>query len=127
MTRRRSRIVVFAGSFVLGLILGASPALAVLDGNQWRALPDLAREGYVTGVVDTWGEVSGGIKIKRDADPSYAPGAVENLITSVSECARPMTYGRLIAIVEKYMKDHPETWHYRMASNIFAAVQTICQ
>jgi hypothetical protein len=109
------------------LALGATPALAVLDGNQWLTLPDPAREGYVTGVVDGWGEVSSGIKIKRDADPSYAPGAVENILHSVSACARPMTYGRLMTIVEKYMKDHPEAWHYRMASNVFAAIRATCQ
>ena len=125
MTRRWPCIVV--ATLWFGLALGAAPALAVLDGNQWLTLPDPAREGYVTGVVDSWGEVSSGIKIKRDADPSYAPGAIENILHSVSECARPMTYGRLITIVEKYMKDHPETWHYRMASNVFAAIRATCQ
>jgi hypothetical protein len=122
MTRRWPRIMIAAVWFVLA----PTPALAVLDGNQWRGLPDSGREAYVTGVVDTWSEVWGGIKMKTVANPAYAPGAVEHVLRSVSECAQPMTYGRIIAIVEKYMKDHPEIWHYRMASNVFAAIQGSC-
>lgn len=122
MTRRWPRIMIA----MLWLVLAPTPALAGLDGNQWRGLPDSAREAYVTGVVDTWSEVWSGIKTKTVANPAYAPGAIEDLIRSVSECAQPMTYGRIIAIVEKYMKDHPEIWHYRMASNVFAAIQASC-
>ncbi len=122
MTSRRPCIMIAT----LWLVLTATPALAVLDGNQWRGLPDSGREAYVTGVVDTWSEVWSGIKTKTAANPAYAPGAVENSIRSVSECAQPMTYGRIIAIVEKYMKDHPEVWHYRMASNVSAAIQATC-
>ena len=122
MTRRWPCIVIAALSFVLA----ATPALAVLDGNQWRGLPDSGREAYVKGVVDTWSEVSGGIKMKTTANPDYTPGAVENTLRSVAECAQPMTYGRIIATVEKYMNDHPEVWHFRMASNVLAAIQASC-
>lgn len=122
MTRRWPCIMIA----VLWFVLAPTPALAVLDGNQWRGLPDSGREGYVTGVVDTWSEVWSGIKIKTGANPAYAPGAVENTLRSVSECAQPMTYGRIIAIVDKYMEDHPEAWHHRMASNVLAAIQTSC-
>ena len=122
MTRRWPCIMIVTLWFALTPI----PALAVLDGNQWRALPESGREAYVTGVVDTWSEVGSGVKTKTVANPAYAPGAIENLLRSVSECAQPMTYGRIIAIVEKYMNDHPEIWQYRMASNVFAAVQASC-
>ncbi len=122
MTSRRPCIMIAT----LWFVLTTTPALAVLDGNQWRGLADSGREAYVTGVVDTWSEVRSGIKTKTVANPAYAPGAVENNIRSVSECTQPMTYGRINAIVEKYMKDHPEVWHYRMASNVFAAIQATC-
>jgi hypothetical protein len=122
MTRRSACIMIAA----LWFVLAPTPAVAVLDGNQWRGLPASGREAYVTGVVDTWSEVWSGIKMKTVANPAYAPGAVEQVLRSVSECAQPMTYGRIIAIVEKYMKDHPEIWHYRMASNVFASIQASC-
>jgi len=122
MTRRWPCIILAT----LWFALAPTPVLAVLDGTQWRALPESGREAYVTGVVDTWSEISSGIKTKTVANPAYAQGAVETLVHSVSECAQPMTYGRIIAIVEKYMNDHPEAWQHRMASNVFAAIQASC-
>ena len=80
----------------------------------------MGRSGYL-------GEVVSGLKLVTDTNPSYAQGVVERTFRLTSDCAQPMTYGQIIAIVEKYMKDHPEAWHYRMASIVFSAVQATCK
>lgn len=123
MPKRWPCIVLAALWFV---VLGAIPAPAVV-GNEWRTLDDAARWLYVAGVVDTWSMVKDGIQIAKEGNPAYTPGASEEAFSTAFDCVAGRPYAQTIAIVDKYMKDHPEKWHYTMAANIFIAIRSTCQ
>jgi len=111
---------------LLAVALYGTPALA-LDGNAWLRLSETARAHYVAGVVDTWFGAKDLSKGLEDGIPIYVPGGVELAFTRASDCIRGKPYSQVVAIVEKYMKDHPEKWHYDMTSSIFVAVYKTCQ
>jgi hypothetical protein len=77
-------------------ILVSTPAFAK-TGNEWRAMHEYARLGYVWGVVDMWSNLD---QIK---DETQEISVAVLLHTNLMPCLRKMTYGQANAIVEKYM------------------------
>jgi len=121
----RQCILVVGLAFAVGIGVNTTPALA-LDGNKWRELSEGARFGYVAGVVDTWISVRVYSETDGKPEPGYTPGFVESTLQLASNCVQSMTYEKIFAIVEKYVKEHPEHRHYAMASLVLIAVTAAC-
>jgi hypothetical protein len=107
-------------SVVVGCALLASTPAFALTGNDWRARSDLARLGYVAGVVDTWNTLD------RAQYFSEVSSGVVLVHTELMPCVREMTYGQISAIVENYMSRHPAKWHYLMPSLVWGAMDEVC-
>ena len=108
---------------VCGLLASLLPSSAsALTGNEWRALPAQARTTYVTGVVDNLMDFGAAI---RSLVPAEKRTASEKMLISFDDCmaktARPPS--QLVAIVDKYVKEHPTQWHSRMSGLVFEALR----
>lgn len=99
----------------------AQSALAI-DGNHWNQLPNDRQNAYVMGVVDAWQNIIG-----YCGAPQGACFPVKGMFEPIVSCTSNRPYGQITAMVEKYMKDHPEGWHYDMASIIWTALSQACK
>ena len=86
-------------------------------GNSWRNLPKDLRAFYVLGIYE-------GMKA---ASPSQN-GVVDTLLVRAYTCVGGgrMTNGQVAAIVEKYVNDHPEQWHFAMTTLTLGALAESC-
>lgn len=103
------------------------PSALGWDGNEYLKVPPVARVAYVAGVVDAYINLKATVEAKRSSTPSYVPGSFEGIIGEASSCLTGMPYSQIVAIVDKYVKDHPEKWHHPMADTIFGALWTTCK
>jgi hypothetical protein len=128
MTTRWPLIVIAMLCCLLASLLGIAPALAI-SGNQWLQLTQATRGFYVSGVLDGWSLVRQGVGTLKKADPNYVTGTVEDNLIRLTKCfdQSPYTIAQILAIVEKYMKDHPEEWHFSMEGNVLAALGGVCR
>jgi hypothetical protein len=81
------------------------------DYENWNAY---SRMGYVEGAVD--GLING-----ADASGDY-PRA-----SQLGRCIKGMSMQQLVAIVDKYMSDHPTQWdNHGMGALIYVALERAC-
>jgi len=106
---------------VLFSLYYAQSALAI-DGNDWNKLPNDNQHAYTVGVIDAWQNIIG-----YCGAPQTACFPIKGMFESIVSCTSNRPYGQIAAIVAKYMKDHPEGWHYDMASIIFTALSQACK
>jgi len=111
--------------FVVVCILSPSVAHGI-DGNTWLKLPEDVRAVYLRGLWDGWIHLQSEGEGYRKGHPGATPGILENTLDELRHCLRGKPFTQLDAIVEKYMKDHPEAWHYQMASTVFVALGESC-
>ena len=97
-------------------------AAGAVTGNDWRALPAAAKTAYVTGVVDNLVDFGAAV---RAIVPAEKRTASEKMLVSFEDCVvrtlRPPS--QLVAIVDKYVKEHPTQWHVRMSGLVFEALR----
>jgi len=84
-----------------------------LKGNDFRTLSREERIAYVTGIWDGY---------------MFAPalGGKAASDQALFNCVPGLTQGQLLAIVEKYMNDHPSDWGMSMNYIVFAALPKSC-
>src|SRR5262245_57363365 len=112
-----------ATAFLMTVCLLCAAEARAISGNEWKQLPDTTREGYVYGVIDTWGNLTQ--MIEPTGKPSTS-GAVR-LFTDLSRCVRKeMTYGQVAAIVQKYIEKNPSQWDSEMSSLVWTALNEAC-
>ena len=102
-------------------LLFASDAKAI-SGNEWKQLDPGEQRFYVVGVVDAWQH------LEQVASLSVIPpsGAI-TIFTKLVKCvSEGMTYGQMVAIVQKYMENNPAGWHYGMVSLVWSALNQVC-
>lgn len=109
---------IFAFS-VCGHATGKAPGKGIwishgfVTGNDYLALPALTQNGYLYGFVD-------GVMI------SPLLGAPER--PWMDRCIHSgFNFPQLKAIVDKFMRDHPERWDEDMSSLTFSAVAEACK
>jgi hypothetical protein len=74
---------------------------------------EVSRETYTTGLMDGF----------------YASGmfgASDETVDSLDSCTKGMDSKQLAAIIEKYVKDHPEGWHHPLSVQAFNALNGAC-
>ena len=77
-------------------------------GNQYKQVEESGRTNYVTGLLD-------GIELGSILDKEE--------ISQLKDYVSQMSINQIKAIVEKYMNEHPEKWHYPVAPLIFQALR----
>jgi hypothetical protein len=53
-------------------------------------------------------------------------GATDKTIASLTSCAGEMDSKQVSAIITKYVKDHPETWHHPLSIEAWNALNEAC-
>lgn len=108
----------FSAIAVLGLIgfapqcfAGSPPALT---GQTWIDFPEVVRVAYIAGFAD--GLTSSGavaeVALRQASLPATRAKELTTRIGSVFGCLREMTNGQKMAVVDKAIRDHPETWDH---------------
>jgi hypothetical protein len=76
-------------------------------------LSEFNRELYTTGLMDGF----------------YASaffGASDATVANLSSCTKDMDSKQISAIITKYVKDHPESWHLPLSVEAYNALNTAC-
>lgn len=117
MTRRWPWIVV---TLVYCLVI-PSLSSGATSGNEWRGLSDFNRAIYVAGVLDGWQAV-------RLTLPPGAERYQFDQFGRLPSCAvgNGMSTEQTNAIVENYIKAHPDEWHLAMPFLIVKAMNSAC-
>jgi hypothetical protein len=119
---RQTRVVVSA--FLISVFLYyAQPALAI-TGNRWLKLRSEERIAYVGGVLDTWDDDVTLCKNKSE-EPwcAHVKLAYEPIVL----CSQHRPYKEIVAIVEKYLKEHSDEGDRSMAGHIWISLYESCQ
>ncbi len=53
-------------------------------------------------------------------------GASGETVASLSSCTRDMDSKQVSAIITKYVKDHPESWHLPLSVEAYNALNAAC-
>jgi hypothetical protein len=119
-------------SIITVALVGFSGATSAKDntitGNTYRGWSTLQRFLYIAGV-------SGGIQYgavamkqvvkKTEKEKIIVKGPVEGLLEA-NDCIGDKPYGQLQAIVELYLKEHPQKWNEPMLLLVLDAVTFNC-
>lgn len=101
------------------LFMDLSHAYAI-KGNEWQSMNSSWRAGYVAGVLDGWSEA---------ASRELVEGKSDSVWMEVLSCItmNNMTYRQVVAITEKYVKEHPEEWHKEGSTLVYQSTAEVCQ
>lgn len=83
-------------------------------GEEFLQMPEAQQEGFAAGLVD-------GIYLA----PLF--GAPGKNIESFHRCIVGMSTSQVAAIIQKYLKDHPEKWHQRLSVEAYSALESACR
>jgi len=114
-------------TFIIGLVClpatvnaqegTAKVFVGFLDGNEYRNLTDREKHSYLMGFHD--GLMAAPLfGFEREGDAMSE--------TWYERCKAVGNSGQLQAIIDRYVDEHPENWHYQMTSIFFMPVKDIC-
>lgn len=83
------------------------------NAETFLGLSDADRMMYATGLMDGF-------------MGSALFGSNDEAVAALVSCAKGMTNSQISGIFTKYVKDHPETWHYPMNVEAFNAFHAVC-
>jgi hypothetical protein len=119
---RRACFAVLATGLLVSMVSTAHAA-SNFTGHSWRPLAAEARAMYVLGVIDGVLEMG---RHERSANPTLS-SLLARIVEKLERCAGDrMTREQAVAIVEKYVTDHPEQWHLSMADLVLIATGEAC-
>jgi hypothetical protein len=109
--------------FIVIFLWYSEPSLAI-SGNRWLKLKSDERIAYVGGVLDTWDD-DVALCEKKPEEPwcAHVKLAYEPIVL----CSQHRPYKEIVAIVERYVKDHPEELERSMAGHIWISLYESCQ
>jgi len=110
---------------VIAVVMLLSPVLALgLGVNEWKQLGKDYRQAYIVGAADATHHIGDMLELDLEAGTHLL---VKRLV-DISNCLvkRNMYTGQVVAIVEKYVNDNPEEWHFPMGSQTWAALSKAC-
>ena len=88
--------------------------LALVTGNKYQEIDEIARAFYVMGAVEGMHFEAAHIKFSPD-------------VLVLGGCVSGRTGRQLMAIVDKYTAAHPELWHKPMSTLVYRAVICGCE
>jgi len=85
-----------------------------VDGNGYRAFSGFEKRAYAMGLIDGY---------------FLAPlfGAPKRRLEWLERCVVGMTDVQLVAIIDKFLQDHPERWHDGMHALVYSAMFEACR
>ena len=86
---------------------------AYMNAGEFPELPEATKTGYAMGFVN-------GLMA------SIILGAQDDKLKQLEKCTHEMQAAQVAAIIEKYIKEHPETWHYPLTVESWKAFARIC-
>jgi hypothetical protein len=98
---------------VMGAGATSPEGIGFISGNVYLAKSLNYRIGYVAGATDAY--------LTAALSEVSPPGLI-----MFSKCVRDLTLGQVRVITDKYIKSHPEKWHYTMATLLLMAVKESC-
>jgi hypothetical protein len=108
---------------IITFLFYTEPSLAI-SGNRWLKLKSEERIAYVGGVLDTWDD-DVALCEKKPEEPWC--GHVKLAYEPIVLCTQHRPYKEIVAIVERYVKDHPEELERSMAGHIWISLYESCQ
>lgn len=84
-----------------------------VKAGQYAELSESDRLTYTTGLMD--GLYAAGLL-----------GAGDENVSGLTSCTEGMDNHQIAAIITKYVKDHPETWHHPVSIDAFNALSAAC-
>lgn len=83
-------------------------------GEEFLQMPEAQQEGFAAGLVD-------GIYL--------APlmGSPEENVEPIHKCIVGMSATQVAAIIEKFLREHPEKWHQRLNVEAYNALNLACR
>jgi hypothetical protein len=119
---RRACCAVLATGLLVSMVSTAHAA-SNFTVNDWRPLAAEARGLYVLGVIDGVLEMG---RHERSANPTLS-SLLARIVEKLERCAGDrMTREQAVALVEKYVTDHPEQWQLSMADLVLIAMGDAC-
>jgi hypothetical protein len=93
-------------SGVLFIVLMVSPIAHAATANEWRGWTEIVQGAYVAGILDGLNTTAN--IIVRLAGPDVEPVGTSTLL-QINRCAvdRKMTFGQMIEIVNKFVRERP--------------------
>jgi len=115
MKKKMILVIVLVLLFLMLLINGLQgqelTTFSFTCGSDYLDSPEVAKITYVVGVIDKFLCVT----------QNYNSEDYSNLKATVDN----MTIGQIQAIFDKYLKEHPEKWHYGAAGLFYSAIYEI--
>ena len=117
-----------ARMLIISAVLLSPGLVLALDGTTWRSLDQDVRAVYVWGVVETRGHIRVAYELEQK-ESARQMTSTEKHFVDLEQCItkRHMKWAQVVAIVEKYMNDHPDQWNYQMSSIIWSAMDEACK
>ena len=81
--------------------------------EEFADLSEVSRVLYISGLMDGF-------------FASAMLGATDKTVDSLSSCTGEMDAKQVTAIITKYVKDHPETWHNPLSIEAYNALIEAC-
>lgn len=92
-------------------------AVSGFTGNDWQRSSTDGKVMYLVGILDGWEFAEGVHNVRKHSDDP-----------SLIHCwDKNMTYGQFLAMVEKYMTEHPQNWHEIMPIIVLRTLNQICK
>jgi hypothetical protein len=104
------------------LLFAAEAMAASMSGNEWKQLYRGEQNTYVWGVVDAWQNLQQAALLLEQQ-----PSVVTSFTKLVKCINEGMTYGQVVAIVQKYMENNPSKWHESMSWLVWIALSEACK
>jgi hypothetical protein len=95
-----------------------------ITGNRWLKLKSDERIAYVGGVLDTWDDDV--TLCEKNPDEPWC-AHVKLAYEPIVLCSQHRPYKEIVAIVEKYLKDHSDEGDRSMAGHIWISLYESCQ
>ena len=115
---------VFVTAFLINFFFCyTQPALAI-SGSRWLKLRSDERIAYVGGVLDTWDD-DVALCEKKPEEPwcAHVKLAYEPIVL----CSQHHPYKEIVAVVEKYLKEHSDESERSITGHIWIALYESCQ
>ena len=84
-----------------------------MDAGEFPESSEATKTGYAMGFVN-------GLMA------SIIVGAQDDKLKQLENCTHEMQARQVAATIEKYIKEHPETWHYPLTVESWKAVAKMC-
>jgi hypothetical protein len=98
----------------------------VFTGQAWlESWPAIMKDAYMAGYSNGYQAAAVYTRLGLNASPGESK-RIFDVLKSRDDCQNKMTTGQLTAIVDKAVREHPETWDQHIGVHVLSAVANAC-